>query len=93
MSRHFYARYETLNNELRGIIRYSSRKTRDLECSAPMQDGRGWLVAVSEKQAKHDMRALYCLRPYERFFGKLIWVGSWSPVIGSPCETPYIQTH
>lgn len=92
-NRHYYARYESLDHELRDVFRYDSREQRDRECSPPMQDGRGWLVPVTEKEASRMARELHCLRPYERFFGELVWIGAWSPVLGHPCEKVYLRTH
>jgi len=93
MGRHYYARYETKEHELRNVVRFASKEERDLECSPCMQDSRGWLVSIDERQARREMRELYGLKPFERFFGELIWVGAWSPVLGSPCETVYLRTH
>lgn len=93
MGRHYYARYETKGHELLNVIRFADKEERDRECSPCMQDGRGWLVSIKERQAKREMRELYGLKPFERFFGELIWVGAWSPVSGTPCETVYLRTH
>ena len=92
-NRHYYARYETKNHELRNVIRFTSKQERDSECSLPMQDSRGWLVLITENEARREVRELYGLRPHERFFGELIWIGSWTPVNGFPCETVYLRTH
>jgi hypothetical protein len=93
MARHYYARYETKDHELRNVIRFADKATRDEECSPCMQDDSGWLVPIGKDRARREMRELYGLEPHERFFGELVWIGALSPVVGSPCETVCLRTH
>lgn len=92
MSRHYYAEYQ-YNYHTSGIYRFDSKSERDHECSPYCWTSNERMVRISAKDAMRKARELWNIRDYERFFGELIWVGGWSPILGTPVETVTLITH
>ena len=92
MGRHYYAEYQ-YNYHTSGVFRFESKKQRDRECSPWCWTSRERMVRISAEEAMRKARELWNIKHYERFFGRLIWVGGWSPILGTPVETVTLITH
>lgn len=92
MSRHYYAEYQ-YNNHISGVFRFESKEQRDRECSPWCWTSRERMVSISAKEAMRKARELFNIGRCERFFGKLVWVGGYTPILGTQVETVTLITH
>ena len=92
MGRHYYAEYQ-VNHHLSGVYRFESKEERDYECSPWCWTGGERMIRITAAEAVRKARELWNIGYYKRFFGKLVWIGGYSPILGTPIETVTLITH